>query len=97
MVGSKLAGVSLVMSLRISSRRYPTASFAAILAIGKPVAFDASADERETRGFISMTTMSPSAGLTANWIFDPPVSTPMRRMQANAASRISWYSTSVKV
>ena len=28
------------------------ASFAAIFAIGKPVAFDASADERDTRGFI---------------------------------------------
>ena len=26
------------------------ASFAAILAIGKPVAFDASADDRDTRG-----------------------------------------------
>ena len=38
------------------------ASLAAIFAIGKPVAFDASADERETRGFISMTMMRPSAG-----------------------------------
>ena len=35
------------------------ASFAAIFAIGKPVAFDASADERDTRGFISMTTSRP--------------------------------------
>ncbi len=31
------------------------ASFAAILAIGKPVALDASALDRDTRGFISMT------------------------------------------
>jgi hypothetical protein len=38
------------------------ASFAAILAIGKPVAFDASAEERDTRGFISMTMMRPSPG-----------------------------------
>ena len=38
------------------------ASFAAILAIGKPVAFEASADERDTRGFISMTMMRPFAG-----------------------------------
>jgi hypothetical protein len=38
MVGSKLAGVSRVMSFRISSRAYPTASLAAILAIGNPVA-----------------------------------------------------------
>ena len=28
-------------------------------AIGKPVAFDASADDRETRGFISITSISP--------------------------------------
>ena len=32
-------------------------------AIGKPVALDASADERDTRGFISMTSISPSRGI----------------------------------
>ena len=67
------------------------------MAIGKPVAFDASADERLTRGFISMMTRSPSSGFTANCTFDPPVSTPTRRMQAKAASRICWYSTSLRV
>ena len=97
MVGSKLAGVIFVMSLEISSNVYPTASFAAIFAIGNPVAFEASADERDTRGFISMTTRSPFSGLTANCTFEPPVSTPTRRMHANAASRISWYSTSDSV
>jgi hypothetical protein len=61
---------------------------AAILAMGNPVAFEASADERDTRGFISIATMSPFAGLMANWIFDPPVSTPTRRMMRRAASRI---------
>ena len=40
-------------------------------AIGKPVALDASADERDTRGFISMTIISPSAGFTANWMLQP--------------------------
>ena len=30
--------------------------------MGKPVAFDASADDRETRGFISITTMRPVVG-----------------------------------
>ena len=35
------------------------AIFAAILAIGYPVAFEASAEERETRGFTSMTLTSP--------------------------------------
>jgi hypothetical protein len=67
------------------------------LAIGKPVALEARALERLTRGFISITTMSPVAGSTANWMLEPPVSTPMRRMQAKAASRIRWYSTSERV
>jgi hypothetical protein len=51
-----------VMSLGTSSSRYPTASFAPMRAIGNPVALLASADERDTRGFISITTMSPSRG-----------------------------------
>ena len=61
------------------------------------MAFEASADERDTRGFISITTMRPSAGFTANWMFDPPVSTPISRMMATAASRMTWYSLSDKV
>ena len=67
------------------------------MAIGKPVAFDASADDRDTRGFISMMTCRPVTGSRANCTLEPPVSTPTRRMQANAASRIAWYSTSVSV
>ena len=54
------------MSFLISSSVYPIASFVAILAIGKPVALEASALERETRGFISITMMRPVSGLTAN-------------------------------
>ena len=73
------------------------ASFAAILAIGKPVAFEASADERDTRGFISMTTSRPSSGLTANWMLQPPVSTPTSRSTAMPRSRRLWYSRSVSV
>jgi len=73
------------------------ATLAAILAIGKPVAFEASADERETRGFISMTTMRPFSGLTENWMLQPPVSTPTSRMTPIAMSRRRWYSTSVSV
>ena len=46
------------MSFGSSSSVYPTASSAASFAIGKPVAFDASADERETRGFISISCSS---------------------------------------
>ena len=67
------------------------------MAIGKPVAFDASAELRDTRGFISMTTMRPSSGLIANWMFEPPVSTPISRSTAIDASRMSWYSLSVSV
>ena len=61
------------------------------------MAFDASADERETRGFISITTMRPSAGLTANCTLEPPVSTPTSRSTAIAAVRMRWYSLSVSV
>ena len=66
-------------------------------AIGNPVALDASAELRDTRGFISITSMSPSAGFTANWMLHPPASTPISRMIAIAASRIRWYSRSVRV
>ena len=55
-----------MMSFLISSRVYPIANFVAIFAIGKPVAFEAKALDRETRGFISMTMIRPSSGLTAN-------------------------------
>ena len=33
----------------------------------------------------------------ANWMFEPPVSTPISRMMASDASRIRWYSLSVSV
>ncbi len=66
-------------------------------AMGKPVAFEASAEERETRGFISMTSISPLRGFTANWMLQPPASTPISRMIAMAASRMRWYSTSESV
>src|SRR6267378_2584936 len=46
MDGSKHDGVFRVMSFGISSSAMPTARRAAILAIGKPVAFDASAELR---------------------------------------------------
>ena len=54
------------MSFLISSNVKPTARRAAIFAIGKPVAFDASAEERETRGFISIMMRRPSLGFTAH-------------------------------
>ena len=45
---------------------YPTASFAATFAIGKPVALEANAEDRETLGFISIITIRPFFGLIAN-------------------------------
>jgi hypothetical protein len=61
------------------------------------VALDASAEDRDTRGFISMTTIRPVVGSTANWMLQPPVSTPTARMTSIAMSRMRWYSRSVSV
>ena len=47
----------------------PAASFAETSAMGKPVAFDARADERDVRGLISMMTTRPVFGSCANWTF----------------------------
>ena len=86
-----------MISLGISSSVRPTASFAAIFAIGNPVAFEARAELLDTLGFISITIILPSAGFNANWILDPPVSTPISRMISIDASRMIWYSLSVSV
>ena len=59
-------GPHWVMSLGIWSSVKPMASLVAILAMGKPVALDASAEERETRGFISMITIRPVTGSVAS-------------------------------
>ena len=61
------------------------------------MALDARAEERETRGFISMMTMRPLEGSIANWTFEPPVSTPISRSTAIEAVRMRWYSLSVSV
>ena len=44
--------------------------------------------ERDTRGFISITTSRPVFGLTANWTLEPPVSTPISRSTAMLAERM---------
>ena len=58
------------------------ANLVAILAIGKPVALEASALDLETRGFISITMIRPLSGFTANWILQPPVATPTSRIMS---------------
>ena len=65
--------------------------------MGNPVALEAKAEERDTRGFISMMTSRPSSGLTANCTLEPPVSTPISRRTAMEAFRINWNSLSVRV
>ncbi len=44
-----------------------------------------------------MTIIRPVSGSMANWMFEPPVSTPISRITASEASRIRWYSLSVSV
>ena len=61
------------------------------------MAFEARAEDRETRGFISITRRRPVSGSTANCTFDPPVATPMARSTSIPSSRISWYSLSERV
>ncbi len=60
------------------------------------MAFDASADERDTRGFTSITAYSVESGDSANCTLQPP-STPSARMIASAALRSRWWTWSVSV
>ena len=55
-----------VISFFNSSSVNPTESKAATLAIGKPVALEAKAEDLLTLGFISITTIFPFSGFTAN-------------------------------
>ena len=67
MLGSNDAGVSPpVISFFNSSSVNPTDNSAATFAIGNPVAFEANAEDLLTLGFISITTIFPFSGLTAN-------------------------------
>ena len=90
-------GVKVCPSGIASTQEEAEAVGAAILAIGKPVALLAKADDRLTLGFISITTTSPLSGLIANWMLLPPVATPISRMMAIDWSRNRWYSRSVRV
>ena len=73
----------------------PAASFAETSAIGKPVAFEARADEREVRGLISMMTTRPVFGSCAHWTLQPPM-TPTDSTILNA-SRLSFSSSSLEI
>ena len=89
--------VSFVISFGISSSVSPIANFAAILAIGNPVAFEASAEDLLTLGFISIIIVLPVLGFTANWTLEPPVSTPIVLKHWIDQFLIFWYSLSDNV
>lgn len=55
---------------------------------GEPCGLGSQRGRAGNAGFISMTIMRPLAGLMANWMLEPPVSTPISRMTAKEAS--SW-------
>ena len=66
------------------------ANLAAILAMGYPVALEAKADERETRGLISMAIISSLAGFTENCTLQPPAKLPIARIILMAWLRMFW-------
>ena len=58
---------------------------------GKPVALEASAEERDTRGFISMMTMRPSFGVDAELDVGTAGLDADLRSTAMEALRMIWY------
>ena len=62
--------------------------FAVVDALAPADAAEVEAEDRETRGFISITTSLPVFGSCPNCTFDPPVSTPISRRTANEAFRM---------
>ena len=85
-----------VIELGISSRFFPKAILAAILAIGYPVALDARAELRETLGFTSITMYSMVSGSRANCMLHPP-STPNARIILSDACFRVWLTWSDSV
>ena len=85
-VGSKLAGVSRVMSFWSLVEAVAHGEFGGDLGNGETGwPLEARAEDRLTRGFISITTMRPFSGFTENGCSSPPVSTPISRITAKEA------------
>jgi hypothetical protein len=76
MAGSKNAEVVPVMEFFNSSRLYPMANLAATFAIGYPVALEAKAEDRDTRGLISIPMIS-IVRTYRNCTLQPPAKVPM--------------------
>ncbi len=67
------------------------ANLVATFAIGYPVAFEANAEDLDTRGLISIAIISSfSSGDTANCTLQPPSKSPIERIILIAMSRIFW-------
>ena len=67
------------------------------MAIGKPVALEASAEKRDTRGFISMTTTRPVRVDAELHVRATGIDADLAQRTAMEASRRRWYSLSVRV
>ena len=65
--------------------------------MGYPVALDAKADERLTRGLISIAIISSVSGSSANCTLHPPAKFPRSRIIIIAVLRISCIAVSLKV
>ena len=73
------------------------ASFAAIFAIGYPVALLANAEERLTLGLISTVKISSVSGFMANCTLQPPAKLPRLRIIFIAMFRMFWKAVSLSV
>jgi len=68
----------------------PAASSVDTIAMGNPVALDASAELRDVRGLISITTTRPVSGWWASWTFVPPTTPIARTMRYAMSCRVAW-------
>jgi len=89
--GSKLAGRRpVVRSFGISSSGVADGELGGHLGDRIAGRLRRKREERETRGFISITRSSPVSRLRANWMFEPRTRRRPRGPTAAAASRSSW-------
>ena len=79
------------MSLSVS----PAASMAETSAIGNPVALEASAEEREVLGLISITTMRSVTGSWANCTLVPPITCTESTMRYACSCSRFWSSSEI--
>ncbi len=76
----------------MSFKRSPPARRDDTHAIGNPVAFEASADERDVLGFISIATILSSKELCANCMLVPPITPIASTILYEYSCSLSWTS-----